>query len=92
MVGLTRITQFIERSTYILQQMFHNKAPRRPDINLINSIKATSFVDGAISVDYKGTIFIASKLLIDTGALIPSGIAVSEQFFIENLGGGTLTS
>jgi len=26
-------------------------------------------------------------LLIDTGALIPSGIAVSEQFFIENLGG-----
>ena len=72
--------------------MFHNKAPRRPDINLINSIKATSFVDGAISVDYKGTNFIASKLLIDTGALIPSGIAVSEQFFIENLGGGTLTS
>ena len=64
-----------------------NRTPRRTDINLINSIEATSFVKGAISVDHKGTNFVESKLLIDTGALIPSGIAVSEQFFVENLGG-----
>ena len=69
-----------------------NKAPRRPDINLINSIEATSFIEGAVSVDNKGTNSIESKLLIDISALIPSSIAVSEQFFIENLGGGTLIS
>ena len=38
-------------------------------------------------MDFKGTNFIDSKLLIDIGALIPSGISVSEQFFIESLGG-----
>jgi len=65
-----------------------NKAPRSPDINLINSIEATSFVEGVISVDNKGTNFVESKLLIDTGALIPSGIAISEQYLVENLGGG----
>ena len=44
-------------------------------------------------MDHTGTNFVETKLLIDTGALIPSGIAVSEQFFIDNLGGGeTLTS
>ena len=80
------------------QSKFHNtlghfchfpskKTPRNPDINLNNSIEATSFVDGAISMDFKGTNFIDSKLLIDIGALIPSGISVSEQFFIESLGG-----
>ena len=39
-------------------------------------------------MDHTGTNFVETKLLIDTGALIPSGIAVSEQFFIDNLGGG----
>ena len=73
------------------RHMPSNKAPRRPDINLINSIEATSFVEGAISMDHKGKNFEETKLLIDTGALILSGIAVSEQFFIENLG-GTLAS
>ena len=65
-----------------------NRALRRPDINLINSIEAILFVEGAVSVDNKGTNFVESKLLIDTGALIPSGIAISEQYLVENLGGG----
>ena len=34
-------------------------------------------------MDHTGTNFIETKLLIDTGA-------VSEQFFIDNLGGGGL--
>ena len=46
-----------------------NKAPQRSDINLI---------EGAISIDNTGTNFVETKLLIDTGVLIPSGIAVSD--------------
>ena len=50
---------------------------------------STSSVEGAISMDMecKGTNFLNAQLLIDTGALIPSDIAISEQFFITNLGG-----
>ena len=52
--------------------------------------EATSFVEGAISMDMEctGTNFINALLLIDKGALIPSGVVISEQFFINNLGGG----
>ena len=64
-----------------------SKTPRKSDINMN---EATSFVEGAISMDMKctGTNFINALLLIDKGALIPSGVVISEQFFINNLGGG----
>ena len=34
-----------------------------------------------------GKNFESTKILIDTGALIPTGIAISEYFFINNLRG-----
>ena len=40
-----------------------------------------------MDMDCTGENFINTKLLIDTGALIPSGVAISEQFFIDSLGG-----
>ena len=48
-----------------------NQKPRRSDINMI---EATSFLEGAISMDMNctGRNLINTKLLIDTGALIPS--------------------
>ena len=47
-------------------------------------IEATSFVEGAVSMDMDstGNNFKPIKMLVDTGALIPSGIAISEQFFV----------
>ena len=61
-----------------------NQRPRRSDINLI---EATSFLEGAISMDMEctGKNFENTKILIDTGALIPTGVAISEYFFINNL-------
>ena len=61
-----------------------NQKPRRSDINLI---EATSFLEGAISMDMgcTGENFKNTKILIDTGSLIPSGI--SEYFFMNNLRG-----
>ena len=72
------------KTTYCCKSKYHNseghykhfpsnKAPRRSDINLI---EATSFVEGAISMDREctGTNFVDAKLLIDTGAMIPSGV------------------
>ena len=52
-------------------------------------IEATSFLEGAISMDREctGTNFVDKKLLIDTGALIASGVTISEQLFINRLGG-----
>ena len=63
-----------------------NQKPRRSDINLI---EATSFLEGAISMDMgcTGENFENTKILIDTGALIPSGVAISEYFFMNNLRG-----
>ena len=50
---------------------------------------ATSFVDGGISLKNEGKpFFVNSKLLVDTGALMPSGIAISEDFFFQGMGGG----
>ena len=62
-----------------------NQTIMKPNINVI---EATWFLEGAISMDMEcsGKNFIDTKLLIDTGALIPSGIAIIEQFFINNLG------
>ena len=52
---------------------------------------ATSFVDGGISLKNGGKpFFVNSKLLVDTGALMPSGIAISEDFFLQGMGGGTV--
>ena len=48
----------------------------------------TSFVDGAVSTNNGGKdSFVYSKLLVDTGALLPSGIAISEAFFFQTMGG-----
>ena len=48
----------------------------------------TSFVDGGISLKNGGkTFFVNSKLLVDTGALMPSGIAISEDFYFQGMGG-----
>ena len=52
------------------------------------SSSATSFVDGGISLKNEGKpFFVNSKLLVDTGALMPSGIAISEDFFFQGMGG-----
>ena len=63
-----------------------NQKPRRSDINLI---EATSFLEGAISMDsnHTGNHFENTKILIDTGALIPTGVAISEYFFTNTLRG-----
>ena len=52
-------------------------------------IEATSFLEGAVSIDMEnsGENFVKTKLLVDTGTLISSGVAISEQFFIDKLGG-----
>ena len=48
----------------------------------------TSFVDGAVSINNEGKdSFINSKLLVDTEVLLPSGIAISEAFFFQTMGG-----
>ena len=48
----------------------------------------TSFVDGAVSIKNGGkNSFVNSKLLVNTGALLPSGIAISETFFFQTMGG-----
>ena len=48
----------------------------------------TSFVDGAVSISNGGKdSFVNSKLLVDTGALLPSRIAISEEFFFPWDGG-----
>ena len=53
------------------------------------SEKATSFVEGDLNIEYTGNKFVlCPKILVDTGALVPSGIAVSEDFFVSHLGGG----
>ena len=56
-----------------------NQKHRRPYINVI---EATSFLEGAVSMDsnHTGSHFVNTKILIDTGALIPMGVAISEYF------------
>ena len=52
-------------------------------------IEATSFLECAVSMDmdHTGNHFENTKILNDTGALIPTGVAISEYFFINNLQG-----
>ena len=52
-------------------------------------IEATSFLEGAVSMDtdHSGNHFENTKILIDTGALIPTGVAISEDFFTNHLQG-----
>ena len=65
-----------------------NLRQRRSDINVI---EATSFLEGAVSMDsdHTGNNFENTKILIDTGALIPTGVAISEYFFTNVLRGRT---
>ena len=45
-------------------------------------------MDGAVSINNEGKdSFINSKLLVDTEVLLPSGIAISEAFFFQKMGG-----
>ena len=48
-------------------------------------IEATSFLEGAVSMDsnHTGNDFENTRILIDTGALIPTGVAISEHFFYQ---------
>ena len=43
---------------------------------------ATPFLDGAVNIGLKDTNSFENcpKILIDTGALVPSGIAIADQF------------
>ena len=52
-------------------------------------IEATSFLEGAVSMDsnHTGNHFEKTKILIDTGALIPTGVVISEYFFTNTLRG-----
>ena len=48
----------------------------------------TSFVDGAVSLKNGGkNLFVNSKLLVNTGTLLSSGIAISEEFYFQGMGG-----
>ena len=48
----------------------------------------TSFVDGAVSINNGGKdSFVNSKLLVHTGALLPSRIAISKAFFSQRMWG-----
>ena len=62
-------------------------APRAGDVDEVGVYTCfsagTSFVDGA----YLSVMEVNSKLLVDTGALLPSGIAISEEFFFQGMGG-----
>ena len=57
----------------------------------MNMIEATSFLEGAVSMDsdHTGNNFENTKILIDTGTLIPTGVAISEYFFTNVLRGRT---
>ena len=50
---------------------------------------ATSFLDGTLNISHTGTNRFVNcpKILVDTGALVPSGIAISDKFFCQHLGG-----
>ena len=79
------------KSKYHKVQGHYKYAPegqklRSPEINVI---EATSFLEGAVSMDMDstGNHFEDTKILIDTGTLIPTGVAISEYFFINNLQG-----
>ena len=55
----------------------------------MTNTKVTSFLDGAVNIGKTGTNSFIScpRILIDTGALIDNGIAISEDFFKHNLNG-----
>ncbi len=65
------------------------QSPNKRKQRNINVIEPTSFLEGAVSMDgnHSGNTFINSKILIDTGALIPTGVAISEDFFTNNMQG-----
>ena len=62
---------------------------QKGDLFSFTNTEVTSFLDGAVNIGKTGTnSFIACpRILIDTGALIDNGIAISEDFFKHNLNG-----
>ena len=50
---------------------------------------ATSFLDGVVNIGQTGSnsFVYCPRILIDTGVLLPSGIAISDDFFTNHLGG-----
>jgi len=53
---------------------------------LVLGLKIRVVGNTAMDMECTGRYFINTKILI-TGALIPTGVAISEQFYIDNLGG-----
>jgi len=75
------------------EQMLNTLQEEKPEAGKESGVyacqtEATSFITGEINVENTGNKFVVCpKILIDTGALVPSGIAVSEDFFVDHLGG-----
>ena len=75
------------------EQMLNTLQEEKPEAGKESGVyacqtEATSFITGKINVENTGNKFVVCpKILIDTGALVPSGIAVSEDFFVDHLGG-----
>ena len=72
----------------------NQKTPSRkrggPSILQVFNSHGTSHLDGAVNIGQTGNnSFINCKLLIDTGALVPMSIAISEEFFVVRWGGNT---
>ena len=55
----------------------------------VNAHEVTSFLDGAVNIGKTGinSFISCPKILIDTGALLDDGIAISENFFKHSLNG-----
>ena len=53
---------------------------------------ATSFLAGTLNISYTGTNRFVNcpKILVDTGSLVPSGIAISDKFVLPTSRGGEL--
>ena len=69
----------------------NQKTPSRkrggPSILQVFNSHGTSHLDGAVTIGQTGNnSFINCKLLIDTGALVPMSIAISEEFFVVRWG------
>jgi len=81
------------KNHHLLMKMLNNIQEEKPEAGKESGVylcqpEATSFITGEINVENTGDKFVVCpKILIDTGALVPSGIAVSKDFFVNHLGG-----
>ena len=79
------------KNHHLLAKMLNTLQEEKPETRKESGVfacqpEATSFITGEINVENTGNKFVVCpKILIDTGALVPSGIAVSEDFFVDHL-------